>query len=278
MIEKDTKMNGLFLGSDLWQFRVPVLVGAFIGLVLGVLIILLAQQTYETKMILFPTPQLHAETQSPNLLNLSSIARFNAFEGSFSLVNKTTGMFQTLMHNPRAAALVLNQQGVKEKIAQHKAYGFFAHDTGNWTPEDMAVYLKDHLEIVPGQAIQGMLTVSYKHPDPAFAQKLLLRLHAVTDELIRNDYKTLTEDRIAFVNRALEKAINPEHRRGLSELLLRLERQSIMVNADRSFAMQILDPPATRHDRSYPNKFLVIFIFLGGGMLAGLFTGLHGKP
>ena len=83
--------------------------------------------------------------------------------------------------------------------------------------------------------------------------------------------KKLINDRRAYITKALEQSLNLDHKKALGQLLIELEREAIMVNSDRSFAMRVIDPPSSSASPYYPRtKVILLLLTLIGGFVGAL--------
>ncbi len=273
--EKDETLAGLL--RQIWSGRKTVLTTMVVIYALGILFLWLSASKYEAEMLIGPTPQMGIK-EDVGTLPLSTVARFNALDGTLTLSSKNSGLFKALVTSPRVGKLLLKTPDIKEGIKKDIEGGIFSPDIETWNSQDMSAYLKNNLNISSQIDVQGLFSLSYRHVSPEFAEVFLRKVHAITDELIRNDYRVLTSDRIAYIQKMLTQTLNPDHREGLTRLLLELEKQKIMVNADRSFSVQVLDPPTASRTLKYPRKGVYFGVLFFAGLILGCLIVLIRDP
>ncbi|MAQ70835.1 MAG: hypothetical protein CL565_01440 [Alphaproteobacteria bacterium] len=273
--EREETLSGIL--NQLWHDRKTVLLVLAITYVLGVLIFFISVSKYEAKMLIGPTPQMGTKDDVGSL-PLSTVARFNALDGTLTLSSKNSGLFKALATSPRVGKLLLKTPDIRKGIAKDRSGGFLKQDISDWNSQDMSVYLKNNLKINSHVNLQGLFSMAYRHESPEFAESFLRKVHAITDELIRNDYRVLTSDRIVYIQKMLKQTLNPDHREGLTNLLLELEKQKIMVNADQSFSVQVLDPPTASRTLKYPRKGIYFSVLFLVGLVLGCIIVLIRDP
>lgn len=261
------------LFSSIWDVRASMLTGLVIAFLVAVVLLAIGERNFEARMLVAPTPSINQITEGVSFPS-SAVAQFNPLEGTVTLSSKNTGLFKTLLVSPRVAWLLMKTDLIESGIKSDPLLGLFSRDTSQWNARDASDYLSKAIVVTSKPEVQGLLQVSYRHPNADFAETLLSKLHAITDELIRNDYRRLTEDRIFYLKKTILQTENPEHRKGLTDLLLELEKELIMVNADRSFSVQMIDPPTASRERRYPATWSILLAFLFVGLLLGAFIGI----
>ena len=257
--------------SNIWDVRGFISIGMIIALILTVIWLVIGDRKFEAHMMVSPTPSINQITEGASFPT-SAVAQFNPLEGTVTLSSKSTGLFKALIVSPRVAWLLMKTDMIEKGVRNDPLAGLFARDTAGWNARDAANYLSETVKISPKADVQGLLEISYRHPDADFAEAFLSKLHAITDELIRNDYRRLTEDRVFYLKKAILQTENPEHRMGLTNLLLDLEKELIMVNADRAFSVQMIDPPTASRETRYPAIWVILISFIAiGAFLGGLY-------
>lgn len=133
--------------------------------------------------------------------------------------------------------------------------------------------LADHLveEITVSRVgDSGMKRVSYSHPDPEFASKLLAWLHNEADKVVRREMEERAAGQIKYLQTKLESVTVADHRKALIDLLAQQERKMMMIQVDLPLTAQLVEPPVAPEAPSWPRPFLMV----GLGGVAGLLTGL----
>lgn len=263
--------------SKIWTAKFYIIGGTAIGLLLCLVWMTLSERKYEARMYVAPTPSINQISEGVSFPT-SAVAQFNPLEGTVTLSSKNTGLFKTLLTSPRVAWLLMKTDMIENGVKNDPYLGLFVHDISKWNARDASEYLSRTVKVTAKPEVQGLLQISYRHPDAGYAETFLSRLHAITDELIRNDYRRLTEDRIFYIKKAILQTENPGHRKGLTDLLLELEKELIMVNADRAFSVQMIDPPTASREDLYPSYWIVLLFFMITGAFIGGCIGLIKQP
>lgn len=258
--------------SNIWDVRGFISIGMIAAFIATLVWLVIGDRKFEARMMVSPTPSINQITEGVSFPT-SAVAQFNPLEGTVTLSSKNTGLFKTLLVSPRVAWLLMKTDMVEIGVKSDPLMGLFARDTSEWNARDAANYLSETISVSPKAEVQGLMEISYRHPNAEFAEMFLSKLHAITDELIRNDYRRLTEDRVFYLKKAILQTENPEHRMGLTNLLLELEKELIMVNADRAFSVQMIDPPTASRETRYPAVWTVLISFLVIGAFLGGFVG-----
>jgi hypothetical protein len=141
------------------------------------------------------------------------------------------------------------------------------------TAEELSIYLTRHVDVDPLGATP-LRRIHYKHPNSEFAAAMLRKLHLVADQMIRRDRRRQSQSRIEYLENALQKTINPDHRKGITNLLMQQEHVQMLANLDEAYAAIIVEPASSSPKPTWPNKPLVLSVFLLLGVLGGYI--IHG--
>lgn len=162
------------------------------------------------------------------------------------------------------AAILLKDPSVLSGIAKD---GSWSKKADEWTAEELAEYLDDHIK-VEHLGITPLRRISYNHPDPAFAAAFLRKIHLVSDQLIRRDRRRQSESRIAYLKGSLDKTPNPDHRKGITNLLMQQEHVQMIANLDEPYAAIVVEPPSSTPKPVWPDKALLyaVFVLVGAGI------------
>ena len=136
------------------------------------------------------------------------------------------------------------------------------------TPEALSLYLSRYLRVDPLGATP-LRKLAYHHADPDFAVALLRKVHLVADQMIRRDRRRQSQSRIEYLNNSLGQTVNPDHRKGIANLLMQQEHIQMLANLDEAYAAIVVEPASHSPKTVWPNKPLMYFI---GGAL-GFFLG-----
>lgn len=248
--------------QDIWAARVHIALSAAIFGLLAFFIILLSTPLYRGSMIVAPADGYalgdYASSVSDGERMSLPFWRPKDQEG----VSTDFYRFIYTIQGTAAASILLKDQSVLAGIARD---GSFSRKADQWSPEELADYLTrkikvEHLGTTP------LRRISYNHPDPAFAASFLRKIHLVADQLIRRDRRHQSESRIEYLEKTLQKTANPDHRKGITDLLMQQEHIQMLANLDEPYAAIIVEPPASTPKPVWPDKTLLmaLFVFLGG--------------
>ncbi len=235
---------------EVWAARWFMAAGVGIGIVCAVVFLLLATPRYGAQMIV--------ASASP----LSNTADASAHPDDAFM------QFSQLYAGPSVARIVLKDPRLVPKLRADLLFPFSsAPIEAKTTPEKLSLYLKKRVEMNQlGDTV--MRTMNYTHPDPAFAVAFLARAHNAADNLIRARARASAAGRIAYLEDAVARTANADHRREMVALLMEQERIYMLTMMDEPFAARIIEPPSCAPRPVWPDKkaVLAVFILLGAGI------------
>ena len=253
---------------DLWRARYAMTVVGFAGLVFGFTFITLAVPSYRAEMVVAPASPIggHGGFQLPILPDI------RLWE-SQSIQNYPDFMrFENKYGAPTVAGLLMEDSKVKEGVFHDRGFSF-QEGKRDWTPETLSRYLQRSVRLEP-VGNTPLRRFVYMHPNRDFAVYMLGRIHYITDTLIRQNIRLETQERIEYLQDALTRTANPDHRRALADLLMEQERLRMMVSMDQPYAASIVEPPSAGVKPEWPDALLVFPVFfLVGCFLGFLFYG-----
>lgn len=257
----------------IWKARLVVALGCCAGFGVGVLLAFSIQPHYEAHMIVGPasvteTDGAYASFQAGRPVDAGYYGRPQSVPREFVF-------FEQILRESTISNILARYDGVLENIGQDRLFRFQGRHTVK--PGDLAHYLYHHVGIEP-VGLTSSRRISYTHTDPDFAVRLLKHLHTIADETIRQKAGAETTERIAWLRKELTQSSNPDHRQALVSLLMTQERQRMLVAMDQPYAAQIIEPPATARERSWPNIPLVIALSTLLGAVAGFFAYQLRRP
>lgn len=246
-----------------WRARGPITIGAACGLALAVILTFVLTPYFKATMIVAPADGYALGDYA------SSVAEGKGMSIPFwrpreaDDVSTDFHRFVYTAKGPAAAAVLLKDPSVTEGLSKD---GRWPARREPWTPEALAAYLDKNIRIEHLGATP-LRRLSYRHPDPAFAAALLRKLHLVADQMIRRDRRRQSEARIAYLQDQLIDTVNPDHRRGIADLLTQQEHVKMLANLDEPYAAIVVEPPAASAKPVWPNGMLLIAVMmmLGGG-------------
>jgi capsular polysaccharide biosynthesis protein len=261
--------------SSLWKAKTYCLLGLALGICVAAGIIMTATPLYQGTMIVAPADGYALGDYA------SSVAEGQSLDIPFWRPKDQEGVstdyyrFIYTLKGPSVAAILLKDKTVLSGIAKDSSWKNLATD---WTPEDLAAYLDRTIKI-EHMGTTALRRITYNHSDPAFAAAFLRKLHLVSDQLIRRDRRRQSESRIAYLEEALQKATNPDHRKGIAQLLMQQENIRMLANLDEAYAAIIVEPAAHSARPVWPDKLLLFAICAVVGMMVGYMVRMmrHGS-
>lgn len=248
--------------KDVWAARIYVLLGLCAFLVIGFFVILLSTPLYKGSMIVAPADGYALGDYA------SSVSDGKSMELPFWRPKDQEGVstdfyrFIYTIQGTAVAAILLKDESVLAGIARD---GNFSTKSDDWTAEELAAYLEKYVR-VEHLGTTPLRRVSYRHPDPAFAAAFLRKIHLVADQLIRRERRHQSESRIRYLEGTLQKTVNPDHRKGIADLLMQQEHIQMLANLDEPYAAIIVEPPSSSPKPVWPDKIMLLSVFalLGG--------------
>ncbi|HEU4839544.1 MAG TPA: Wzz/FepE/Etk N-terminal domain-containing protein [Micavibrio sp.] len=250
--------------SGLWAAKFHMLFFAAVFCAAAFFIVLLSTPLYRASMIVAPADGYALGDYA------SSVSEGEGLTIPFWRPREAGGIstdfhrFVYTVKGTAAAAILLKDSSVLSGIARD---GSRASKADKWTPEELADYLDKKLRIEHLGATP-LRRLSYKHPDPAFAAAFLRKIHLVADQLIRRDRRRQSESRIRYLTDTLQKTVNPDHRKGIANLLMQQEHIQMLANLDEPYAAIVVEPPAASPHPVWPAKslFFSVFALLGAAI------------
>lgn len=166
-----------------------------------------------------------------------------------------------------AADILMKDASVKEGVTADPRWRGKA-----WNAPTLSEYLERYVDVMPlGSTPLRQLT--YDHPDPAFAAAMLRKIHLVADQLIRRDRRKQSQARVAYLESSLSKTVQPEHRRGITALLLQQEHVLMLANLDEPYSAIVVEPAAADARPAWPAIRIILPSFMFAGFVLGALVG-----
>lgn len=254
--------------KDIWDAKISILLFVVIFLVFAAIALLAITPRYRATMIVAPADGYALGDYA------SSVSEGESLNIPFWRPQEAGGVstdfhrFVYTIKGPAAAAILLKDSAVLAGIARD---GSFSKKADKWSAEELSAYLEKNIKVqVLGTT--PLRKISYHHPDPVFASEFLRKIHLVADQLIRRDRRRQSESRIRYLKETLQKTLNPDHRRGIADLLMQQEHIQMLANLDEPYAAIVVEPPSSTPRAVWPDKALFFFIFalIGGALGYGL--------
>jgi hypothetical protein len=272
-----------------WRIVVACLV---VALLLGVVYLsFLAQPLYTAAAIIGPNQQRSDSSPSGASRLLAAATNMN--------LGQQGGDFQTvlqMMYSARLASSLQKDPGIVQEIfpgwnAAEQRWvepGGLASTVKGWvrsllgmpqwqapTPTRIANYIADNVAYEPlagGGPLRGssLVRVSYKFRDREFAMRLLNLLLRRSDDLIRDDRLSDTNNRIAYLENLVRETQQVELRDSFRSLLADQQRNQMMLRADRYYALEMIDPPDSDLSPTDPRASMVLLQMFSVGAITSL--------
>lgn len=243
--------------ADFWHGRVFVFAGLMLGALAAFSFMALAVPQGGAQMVIAPASPLEAQRLASEDAPVSTADAQNAAFTNFTVSYKGAAVAEILLRDPE----------ITKGLAADRAFKFSAAETA-WTPEKLSEYIARRVRLnAVGET--PLRSLNYLHPDKEFAAAFLQRLHNVTDGLIRHTVRRNVNDRITYLEDAMMKTGNPEHRRAMTDLLMEQERQRMLVSIDQPYAAAIVVPAMASAKMLWPDPALVYAGMMAVGALFG---------
>ncbi len=249
--------------GDAWRAKVYMFVFGAAGFICALAFLFLARPHYRAEMVVAPAHPFVQSISSPSQIGEGAIqVQGQDLSGSASFVR-----FEQIIRGAGLAAALLNDSKVLEGLIDDQRF-VFSKPMGGWSAEKLSEYLKRRVHVEPVSGT-GLRRIVYYHVNADFAVYFIARLHELSDGQIRRDILLQTNERIAYLNEALGKVLNPEHKRSLAVLLMEQERMKMLVSLDQPFAATVIEPAFVSSRPRWPDPFLIYSVFVFLGLVAG---------
>lgn len=279
---------GLLL-TAFWFGRRVFLVSMGIGLILASLYLtLLSRPIYEASALIGPSQSVNGtNSQSTSGSVLSSLigAGMGASSGEFekfmqvltsarlgSEVEARFGLMHQMMGSWDANAKTWRQPTDPVSLVRYTIGRIFRMPA--WQPPSSPEYaqlLSDLVktESLSGRSGGGLTRVTVTAQTPAKAVDILFKLLKTSDDLMRRDRAENSSNRVQYLTAQLDHTTDLTLRQNLQNILLH-EQQSLMVlNADKFFSFDMLDPPAANTEQVAPHPLMLLVEAAMAGALIG---------
>ena len=248
--------------ADMWHGRVFMLIGLMVGMVCAFGFSAVSVPHKEAAMILAPASPM----QAPEMPQ--QISGFNPMRAAQSdMADLNFSRFEAVMKGASVSAHLLKDERVMQGLRADRGLVFEAAQM-EWSAAQLSEYIAQRVHIDPVRET-ALRVFSYQHASPEFAEFFLSRLHETADGLIRHGQRKEVSERIAYLQGALGQTLNPEHRRALTDLLMRQESLRMMVSIEQPFAAAIIEPASPSVKTAWPDLMLVVPVFAFVGAFLG---------
>ncbi|MFC3712419.1 Wzz/FepE/Etk N-terminal domain-containing protein [Sphingoaurantiacus capsulatus] len=168
---------------------------------------------------------------------------------------------------PRRGLVGRTAQGVKSIL------GYPKHEWVAPNAARMQDYLKGAIKVVDNPET-GVTTLTYGHPDPAFAARFLMEVHYIADRNLRLKARRRATQYIEYLSGQLRTISLVEHRTAIADALSEQEKARMTASSTLAFAAEPVDvaTPTLRPTTPAPTLMLVFGVI--GGFAVGLIGAL----
>lgn len=253
--------------NRVWQKREYVLQGIGIGAVVAIALMVLLKPHYEATMIVAP-PSHDSRTDSfvEGVFVYAPEVEAKIPTGSPDFIR-----FEQSLRGAAVANLLFKMDGMTAQISKDTTWRGLSRSIT--TPEDLAHYLDNHITIETLGATSSR-KITYRHPDPEFAVKLLTMIRKADDQIIRTSMKTETETKIDWLKSEFQKTLNPDHKRALAQLLMSEERRRMLLSLDTPYAVSVVEEASASSQAAVPNRMMIAVILVVVGAICGAIVAL----
>lgn len=256
-------MNFSDVMAMLWRAKFYLLAFAFVCACLAFAFITVAVPHYRAHMIVGPASHMGQGTAAASMIGEGTISvRAEELQSTAAFVR-----FEAIYDGVSVASVLVKDHKILEGLSKDDTFRF-SYSSARFSPEQLSDYLRHRvrLEPVAGTALRRL---SYMHSDPEFAAYLVSRLHSLTDEIIRARILVETQERTRYLDNALARTQNPEHRRSLVTLLMEQERLKMMVSLDQPYAASVIEPAAASSKPRWPDPYVIYLVATFIGLVLG---------
>lgn len=231
-----------------------------LALALGFLFLGAATPFYKAQMVVGPANPISNDEGASDAAGMHTSQGHSANVLNFARFESTLG-------GPAVAGILLKDKKIFEGLEKDRPMGlFFSQD--KWTPAELADYVHRRVRIEPiGETPLRRLV--YFHPIPEFAAYFLKRLQEIDDALIRDSIRIEAAARVQYLQNASVTIANPDHRRGLTNLLMEQERLLMLTSVEQSYAASVFEPAASSAHPEWPKRIPILAAFMLCGALFG---------
>ena len=127
---------------------------------------------------------------------------------------------------------------------------------------------------IDSSPLSGIVRISLRDKDPAYAAFLLNSLYEATDGLLRERAKQRSDEHIAYIQQQLASVNYTENRQSLTALLTAELSQQLLINSNAPFVLEKLSPITQPPFPVSPKLMTFIVAAVFGGLMIGFALAL----
>ncbi|MCK5374077.1 MAG: hypothetical protein KAJ40_02220 [Alphaproteobacteria bacterium] len=252
--------------GEIWRAKYIMAGFSILAALLAFVFMSISQRYYQAEMIVAPANPLGMMTISGAEQGMEGT--MNANVSATRQGGDAFTIFEAIYNGASVASFLAKDEAFLKKLGEDR-WNIFSEAKTNWDAQTISDYLSRHVHIEPVNGMSSLRRLSYMHPDKKFASELLGRIHRIADEIIRARILVQTNQRITYLNKALAKTNNPDHKRSLARLLMEQERLKMMVSLNQAYAASIVEPAYVSVRTCWPDPYVIYAVFILVSMVIG---------
>jgi hypothetical protein len=258
---------------------------AFVSIV-GVIYSLLLPNIYESKAILVPVNS--SSGISGALGGYSSLAGFAGINlpsdgndsNSVQAIQKISSLSffeNNILKNIYLPDLMAVKTWDFESNALKYDESIFEKTSNSWVRKyshpkkqipSVEVFITDHLSVSEAKD-SGFITLSIKHKSPFVAKQWVELVVNEVNSFYRQKDKSTSEKAVIYLNQQIVMTTLSEIKQVIAELLQEETQKLTLIEANKYYVFDYIDPPVVMEKHSQPNRALICILFaLLGGILS----------
>jgi len=258
--------------GEVWRAKYLMVGATLLAVLLAFLFIGISQPYYRAQMIVAPANSIGMMAFG-STLGQGQEGTISAGDVSGESID-VFPVFGAIYSGTTVSSFLAQDKDFLRSLRDDRPFVFSEAKT-NWDAQRLSEYLQKHVHLEPLSGSSSFRRLIYMHPDKKFAADLLTRIHRVTDEMIRARVLEETNQRIKYIDTALAKTNNPDHKRSLTALLMEQERQKMMVSLDQPYAAAIIEPAFVSSRTRWPDPFVIYPVFVILGLAVGYMVAVR---
>ncbi len=135
--------------------------------------------------------------------------------------------------------------------------------------ESYEVFKDENLSILE-ETKTGYVTLSIKHQSPHIANNWVEIIFEEVNSFYREKERETSEKAVIYLNEKISSTSLSEIREVTASLLQKEIQKLTLIEANNDFVFEYVYPSTIMEEKSEPNRFLIIFLFLLFGVLSGM--------
>ena len=257
--------------------------------IIAIIYSLFLPNIYESKAVLVPQLENNISTNIQNYSALASLAGVNLpAQGSSKPIeakqklNSFSFFDEHILPNIFLPELMAVKAFNIEKMELEFDEKIYDQSNNKWvrkfsypqklvpsSQESYKVFITNHLDITEDKKT-GFITLKIKHQSPYAAMQLVELMTAQINSFYRVKDKQKAEKSVAFINQQIASTNFAEIKQVLANILQQEMQKLVLIEANKSYVYEYLDPPAVMERKSEPSRALIVFLGAFFGILLGV--------